>query len=109
MGEYVPMVSIDSCNVGDGYLWAGKPGPKSKVIDVRQLKKNVHINVNGSFDNSQKQGWYDKTTSTGVDIIDMREEQKLLSAATNMCRAVFRHKTKSPFQGRNGSCWQASL
>ena len=96
MGEYVPMVSIDSCNVGDGYLWAGKPGPKSKVIDVRQLKKNVHINVNGSFDNSQKQGWYDKTTSTGVDIIDMREEQKLLSAATNMCRAVFRHKTCFP-------------
>ena len=51
-GEYLPMVSIDSFNVGGGYLWSWKPGPKSKVIDVRQLKKNVHINVNGSFDNS---------------------------------------------------------
>ena len=90
------MVSIDSFNVEDGYLWSGKPGAKSKVIDVRQLKKNVHINVYGSFDNPQKQGWYDKTTSTGVDIIDMHEEWKLLSTATNMCRAVFRHKTCFP-------------
>ena len=83
-GEYLPMVSIDSFNVGDGYLWSGKPGAKSKVIDVRQLKKNVHINVYGSFDNTQKQGWYDKTISTGVDIIDMHEERKFLSAATSM-------------------------
>eukprot|EP00957_Ditylum_brightwellii_P117046 8928273-Ditylum_brightwellii.AAC.1 len=82
--------------MGDGYLWSGKPGAKSKVIDVRQLKKNVHINVFGSFNNPQKQGWFDKTTSTGLDIIVMHKERKLLSVATNMCRAVSRNSTYFP-------------
>eukprot|EP00957_Ditylum_brightwellii_P144760 11026489-Ditylum_brightwellii.AAC.1 len=82
--------------MGDGYLWSGKPGANLKVIDVRQLKKNIYINTSGSFDNPKKQGWFDTTTSIGIDLIDVRGERKLLSVATSMCRAVFRSSTKFP-------------
>ena len=75
--------------MGDGYLWLEKTGANSKVIDVRKFENNVHINVSGSFDDPKEQEWFDTTTSTGIDIMDIHEERTLLFAASKMFRAVF--------------------
>ena len=75
--------------VGDGYLWGGEPPVTSHKIDLRELGKNVQIEVELKKlkkDNlSTNNKTYDRTT---IDIIDAREQKEMLHSARELSKFI---------------------
>ena len=86
--------------VGKGFMWSGTPPDHSKIIDIREIGSDVKIYIKGSF-NKKNDTWYDKSTTTQIELRDVCIEEDMLSKGLALCDYVSTNQKNIPFNCQN--------
>ena len=96
---------VKNTKVGKGFMWAGTPPDHSKIIDLREIGSDVKIYIKGKF-NKKNDTWYDESTTTQIELRDVRIEEDMLSKGLALCDYLSTNQNNIPFNCRHNDMQQ---